>query len=141
MPDNVSPAERSRIMSLVKSKGMKPEMTVRRMLHGLGYRYRLHRRDLPGSPDLVLPSRRKAVFVNGCFWHAHPGCARVRVPAANRDYWTAKLRRNRARDVRNLALLEELGWGVATVWECELRDPPAVAERLVAFLGPRGGSG
>ena len=87
MVDTVSPEVRSRIMAQVKSKGMKPEMRVRRLLHGMGYRYRLHRSDLPGRPDLVFPSRRKVVFVNGCFWHYHRDCERVRIPATNQDYW------------------------------------------------------
>ena len=134
MVDTVSPEVRSRIMSQVKSKGMKPEMRVRRLLHGLGYRYRLHRSDLPGRPDLVFPSRRKVVFVNGCFWHYHRGCERVRIPATNQDYWVAKLERNRDRDERNLSILEESGWAVMTTWECELRDIDAVTERLVEFL-------
>ena len=134
MADNVSPEVRSRIMALVKSKGMKPEMRVRRLLHGLGYRYRLHRADLFGRPDLVFPARRKVVFVNGCFWHRHEGCSKVRVPGTNREYWLAKLERNHARDARNIALLEEQGWVVLTVWECQLRDLPTTTERLVAFL-------
>ena len=122
MVDKVAPDVRSRIMAQVKSKGMKPEMQVRRLLHGLGYRYRLHRTDLPGQPDLVFPGRRKIVFVNGCFWHFHPDCCRVRIPATNREYWLAKLNRNRARDDRNLKLLKDSGWEVMTVWECQLRD-------------------
>ena len=134
MADTVSPEVRSRIMAQVKSKGMKPEMQVRRLLHGLGYRYRLHRKDLPGRPDLVFPSRRKVVFVNGCFWHKHAGCPRVRIPATNREYWVAKLERNHARDERNVALLEESGWAVMTVWECQLTDIEDVTERLVDFL-------
>ena len=134
MVDTVSPEVRSRIMARVKSKGMKPEMAVRRLLHGLGYRYRLHKSDLPGKPDMAFPSRRKVVFVNGCFWHNHAGCPRVRIPATNREYWTAKLERNRTRDERNLALLAEQGWAAMTVWECELRDMPTAAERLTEFL-------
>ena len=134
MVDTVTPEVRSRIMSRVRSKGMKPEMKVRRLLHGLGYRYRLHRSDLPGRPDLVFPSRRKVVFVNGCFWHYHRGCERVRVPASNRDYWVAKLEGNRERDERNLCLLEEMGWSALTAWECELRDMETATGRLVEFL-------
>lgn len=134
MVDTVSPEVRSRIMAQVKSKGMKPEMQVRRMLHGLGYRYRLHRSDLPGRPDLVFPSRRKVIFVNGCFWHYHRGCERVRIPATNRDYWVAKLERNRSRDERNLSVLEETGWSALTAWECELRDMETATGRLVEFL-------
>lgn len=134
MTDTVSPATRSRIMARVKSTGMKPEMKVRRLLHGLGYRYRLHRADLPGKPDLALPSKGKVIFVNGCFWHNHSGCPRVRIPATNRDYWLSKLRKNEARDKLNTALLEEGGWAVMTIWECQLRDIEEVAKRLVAFL-------
>ena len=134
MTDTVSPEVRSRIMAQVKSKGMKPEMQVRRLLHGLGYRYRLHRKDLPGRPDLVFSSRRKVVFVNGCFWHKHLGCPRVRIPATNQDYWHTKLERNRARDERNVALLERDNWAVMAVWECELKDLQATTERLIAFL-------
>ena len=134
MADSVSPEVRSRIMAQVKSKGMKPEMQVRRLLHGLGYRYRLHRKDLPGRPDLVFQSRRKVVFVNGCFWHKHAECPRVRIPASNRDYWLAKLERNRARDERNLAILREGNWMVMTVWECQLKDLQAVTESLTQFL-------
>ncbi len=134
MVDTVSPEVRSRIMAQVKSKGMKPEMKVRRLLHGLGYRYRLHRSDLPGRPDLVFPSRQKVIFVNGCFWHYHRGCGRVRIPATNRDYWVGKLERNRDRDERNLSLLEEMGWSAMTTWECELRDMETETARLVGFL-------
>ena len=138
MADTVSPEVRSRIMARVKSKGMKPELRVRRLLHGLGYRYRLHRADLPGRPDLVFPSRRKVVFVNGCFWHRHAGCPKVRIPATNRAYWVAKLERNHARDARNIARLDEQGWAVATVWECELQDLSTAAARLIDFLGQPG---
>ncbi len=135
MVDTVTPQVRSRIMAQVKSKNTKPEMTVRRLLHGLGYRYRLHRKDLPGKPDLVFPSRRKAVFINGCFWHGHVNCDKARLPSSNRDYWQTKLRRNRERDERNLALLQESGWGTMVVWECELADLDAVSQHLIAFLG------
>lgn len=134
MADTVPPDVRSRIMAKVKSKGMKPEMQVRKLLHGLGYRYRLHRANLPGRPDLVFPSRRKIVFVNGCFWHRHDGCSRVRIPATNRDYWLSKLESNYTRDVRNVNLLEEQGWSVMTVWECQLQDIQATTDRLVSFL-------
>ncbi len=134
MADSVSPEVRSRIMARVKSKGMKPEMRVRRLLHSLGYRYRLHRPDLPGRPDLVFPSRRKVIFVNGCFWHRHASCDRVRIPAANRAYWLAKLERNQARDIRNIALLEKNDWAVITIWECQLQDISATTNRLLTFL-------
>ncbi len=135
MVDNVSPEVRSQIMAQVKSKGMKPEMRVRRLIHRLGYRYRLHRADLPGNPDLVFAPRQKIIFVHGCFWHRHKDCKRVRIPATNRDYWLAKLKRNQVRDSQNIALLEEAGWSVFIVWECQLQDISALTERLVTFLG------
>jgi len=134
MADTVTAQVRSRIMAKVKSKDTKPELAVRRLLHSLGYRYRLHRKDLPGKPDLAFPSRRKAVFVNGCFWHGHENCPRARLPSSNRNYWRAKLERNRERDERNLALLEEIGWSTMVVWECELRDVDAVVQNLTTFL-------
>lgn len=134
MVDTVTAQVRSRIMAQVKSKDTKPELAVRRLLHSLGYRYRLHRKDLPGRPDLASPSRRKAIFVNGCFWHGHADCERARLPSSNRDYWLAKLKRNKERDERNLALLREAGWTPTVVWECELTDLDAVAQNLIAFL-------
>ena len=134
MADTVSPEIRSQIMARVKSKDSKPEMVVRRLLHGLGYRYRLHRSDLPGRPDITFPSKRKVVFVNGCFWHYHSGCPNVRVPKSNQDYWLPKLERNRARDLRNLHLLEEQGWAATTIWECQLSDLESVTENLMSFL-------
>lgn len=134
MVDTVSPETRSRIMATVKSKNMRPEMEIRRLLHSLGYRYRLHRSDLPGRPDLVFPARRKVVFVNGCFWHNHAGCSRVRIPDTNRDYWLSKLEGNGARDKRNIALLKTDGWDVTTVWECGLEDVATTTNQLVTFL-------
>ena len=134
MPDTVSPQTRSRIMSRITSKDTKPELRVRRLLHSLGYRYRLHRTDLPGRPDLVFASRRKIVLVNGCFWHYHRGCVDAHIPAGNRDYWPPKLTRTRARDERNIRLLREKGWAVMTVWECQLNDLATTTDRLVRFL-------
>lgn len=134
MVDTVTSDVRSSIMARVKSKGMKPEMKVRRLLHHMGYRYRLHRSDLPGRPDLVFVSRRKVVFVNGCFWHYHSNCDRVRIPSSNRDYWITKLEGNKSRDERNIAILREGGWKVMTVWECELRDLATTQKRLTTFL-------
>lgn len=124
---------RSRVMRAVKSVNTGPEMTVRRQLHALGYRYRLHRKDLPGKPDLVFPGRRKAIFVHGCFWHVH-GCRRSRLPKTRQDYWIPKLARNRERDTENRFALEELGWTVLTVWECELKEMETLTARLRLFL-------
>jgi DNA mismatch endonuclease (patch repair protein) len=125
---------RSRVMRAVKSRDTTPEMTVRKAVWAIGGRYRLHRKDLPGAPDLAFPGRRKAIFVHGCFWHGHD-CARgARVPRTNRDYWTAKIAGNKARDERNRCAYAEMGWDVLCVWECETRDP-ALKPRLAAFLG------
>jgi DNA mismatch endonuclease (patch repair protein) len=121
-------------MAQVKGRDTKPELIVRKMLWRLGARYRLHRRDLPGSPDIVLPGRKLAVFVHGCFWHGHD-CARgARAPKTNRDYWTAKVARNRARDQASQAALEALGWRVEIVWECGLKDAIGLEARLQQSL-------
>jgi DNA mismatch endonuclease (patch repair protein) len=124
-------------MRRVKGQGTAPELKVRRILWALGARYRLNRKDLPGSPDIVLPGRRLAIFVHGCFWHGHD-CARgARVPKANRDYWTAKVARNRARDARSAQALAALGWRVETLWECGLKDEAVLTARLAALLAYR----
>lgn len=134
MSDVYDAAKRSAVMRQVKAQGTTPELKVRRLLTRLGARYRLHRKDLPGSPDIVLPGRRLAIFVHGCFWHGHD-CARgSRVPKANRDYWVAKVARNRARDARSLEALAALGWRVDTLWECEMKDEAALTVRLKGLL-------
>jgi len=136
--DVFSPEKRSAVMRQIKSKGTKPELVVRRALWRLGGRYRLHRKDLPGSPDIVLTGRRLAIFVHGCFWHGHD-CARgARVPKANRDYWLGKVARNRARDAAARLGLEAGGWSVETIWECELKDAAALKARLAALLAGDG---
>ena len=139
--DRITPQQRSANMQRIKSKGMKPELTVRRLAHRLGYRFRLHRADLPGKPDLVFPRRRKVIFVHGCFWHQHrdPGCRAAHTPRTNTDYWKPKLERNVARDIRNQQLLSDLGWDVLILWECELKDLAALAVRLERFLNARTG--
>ncbi len=139
MADTVAPERRSQIMSNIRSTGMKPEMTVRRLLHGLGYRYRLHQRNLPGKPDLVFASRRKVIFVHGCFWHQHPdpSCPIARLPKSNREYWGPKLQRNAARDVQIQNELRSLGWSVLVIWECEVRSRSGFLEKATGFLGPR----
>ena len=120
-------------MQAVKSKDTAPELAVRRMVHGAGFRYRLHRRDLPGCPDLVFPSRRKVIFVHGCFWHGHD-CARgARVPKTNTDYWTAKVRRNAARDRSAKQDLKKGGWSVFVAWECQMKSANFL-KRLIRFL-------
>ena len=127
--------ERSRTMRAVKSRDTGPELYVRRLLHSMGYRYRLHRVDLPGKPDLTFGPRRKVIFVHGCFWHGH-GCRRgARVPATNKSYWTNKIARNVSRDERQVMELSERGWTVLTVWECELGNEEQLVRRLCGFLG------
>jgi len=139
MPDEINP-EKSRQMALIRSKDTKPELIVRTVAHRLGYRFRLHRKDLPGKPDLVFPSRRAIIFVHGCFWHGH-NCKRgSRVPKTRTEYWRAKIARNTARDQRALAALESDGWRVLTIWECELTNQSSLEERLIAFLDPAGES-
>lgn len=125
--------KRSAVMRRVKSKDTKPELAVRRLLHAAGYRYRLHRKDLPGKPDLVFPGRRKAVFVHGCFWHGHDCRRGARQPKTNAEYWRAKIARNIDRDARTRAALGAAGWRSLVVWECELKDE-ALLQRLENFL-------
>jgi DNA mismatch endonuclease (patch repair protein) len=136
--DVFSADKRSAVMRQVKAKDTTPELAVRKALTKLGARFRLHRKDLPGHPDIVLPGRRLALFVHGCFWHGHD-CARgARVPKQNRDYWLGKVGRNRARDAANRDKLAALGWRVETIWECELRDAVVLEERLRAILASPG---
>ncbi|MBT5109625.1 MAG: DNA mismatch endonuclease Vsr [Rhodospirillaceae bacterium] len=125
---------RSRTMRAVKSRDTKPEMIVRRLVHALGYRYRLHRSDLPGKPDLAFGPRRKVIFVHGCFWHGHHCKRGARVPKTNTAYWVAKIDRNRTRDAESAAALTQRGWAVLAVWECEIKDREALAIRLHEFL-------
>jgi DNA mismatch endonuclease (patch repair protein) len=134
MTDVFDPAQRSAVMRRVKGRNTTPELAVRRALTRLGARYRLHRKDLPGAPDIVMPGRRLAVFVHGCFWHGHDCRRGARTPKQNRDYWVAKVARNRARDTRNVAALAAAGWRVETVWECELKDPGVLDRRLALWL-------
>jgi DNA mismatch endonuclease (patch repair protein) len=123
MADFVTPEKRSKIMRGVKQKDTKPELLVRRALHARGHRFRLHRKDLPGKPDIVLPRHGLAIFVHGCFWHQHAGCKDGRLPASNEDYWLPKLARNVERDQEKAGALQDAGWRVLTIWECEARDP------------------
>ena len=139
--DVYPPEKRSAVMRRVKGKDTAPERIVRRLIWRLGGRYRLHRADLPGKPDIVLPGRRLAIFVHGCFWHGHD-CARgARVPKANRDYWLGKVGRNRARDAANQGALAAAGWRVETIWECELKDRPALEARVKGWLAHAAPSG
>lgn len=122
-------------MSRIRSANTRPEMAVRSLLHRLGYRFRLHRRDLPGRPDIVLPRHRKIVLVQGCFWHGHD-CRLASKPKSNCEYWSAKIIGNKNRDARNLAALEAAGWGVLEIWECEIRRGEGLEEKLKLFLDP-----
>lgn len=135
--DTLSPSERSERMSRIRNKDTNPEMRVRRLVHSLGYRYRLHRKDLPGRPDLVFSSRRKAIFVHGCFWHRHPGCPRCRFPKSpeTADFWREKLLGNEKRDHINQAELLEIGWSVLVIWECETEDPQKLKALIRDFFG------
>lgn len=136
MTDVFSSEKRSSVMRRVKGKDTAPEMKVRRLLWGMGARYRLHRKDLPGRPDIVMPGRKLAIFVHGCFWHGHD-CARgSRVPKQNRDYWLAKVGRNRDRDLAHRAALEAMGWRVLTLWECDLKDDAGLERTLRQAVGP-----
>ncbi len=133
MTDVFPPEKRSWIMSRVRDKDTSPERRVRSIAHGLGYRYRLHRNDLPGNPDIVFPSRKKMIFVHGCFWHGH-NCRRGRrIPKANAEYWIEKIRRNVERDALNQAKLASLGWDVLVIWECETRDPESLSNSIRRF--------
>ena len=140
MTDRLSAERRSANMRRIRSKNTGPEMALRRLIHRLGYRFRLHKKDLPGKPDLVFSSRRKVIFVHGCFWHQHAGCREGRIPGTRREYWEGKLRRNRTRDAENQARLEESGWRVFTVWECSLRNEKELVRNLRRFLGAVGSS-
>lgn len=128
--DNLSPAQRKRTMSAVRSSDTKPEIVVRRLLYRMGYRFRLHRKDLPGVPDIVLPKFKTVILVHGCFWHQHSECKHARRPTSRREYWDPKLDKNVERDVRNRLALESLGWKVLVIWECKTRD----LEKLKANL-------
>ncbi|WP_459851038.1 very short patch repair endonuclease [Dongia sp. agr-C8] len=135
--DTLSPAQRSERMSRVRSKDTKPELVVRRLVYSLGYRYRLHAKELPGRPDMVFRPKRKAIFVHGCFWHRHSSelCTLARLPKSRLSFWKTKLEGNRTRDQCNQKRLLQLGWRFLVVWECELRDKERLKNKIVRFLG------
>ena len=126
---------RSRIMRAVKSTDTNPELIVRSLAHRMGFRFRLHRKDLPGKPDLVFPGMHKAIFVHGCFWHGHDCPRGARIPKTNRSYWVKKIAKNQKRDRANSKALTGRGWKIAVFWECELRDEKRLSRRLCRFLG------
>jgi DNA mismatch endonuclease (patch repair protein) len=133
--DNLTPEQRKNTMKRVRSQDTKPEMQVRRIVHAMGYRYRLHRRDLPGRPDLVFAGKRKVIFVHGCFWHGHDCPRGKRRPQTNGGYWVKKLEGNRARDIRNQSALIDNGWGVMVIWECQLSNLEGIRRKIREFLG------
>ncbi|MCY3566626.1 MAG: very short patch repair endonuclease [Gammaproteobacteria bacterium] len=138
MADTISKERRSELMSRIRSKNSKVELAVRSLVHRMGYRFRLHRKNLPGKPDLVFPGRKKAIFVHGCFWHWHPDpdCKRARMPKSRQEFWKPKLEANRRRDRENKEKLSSLGWEVLEIWECEVGDLNKIMERISAFLDP-----
>jgi DNA mismatch endonuclease, patch repair protein len=137
VPDILSPARRSQLMGRIRGKDTKPELIVRRAAHRLGYRFRLHVKNLPGSPDLVFRSRNVALFVHGCFWHRHAGCPYCYTPKSNIQFWREKFKKNVIRDKRVRTGLEGMGWHVAVIWECEAADSDSLRKRLKELLGRR----
>lgn len=134
MPGILSPSERSQLMASVRSKDTRPERTVRQFVHRLGFRFRLHRKDLPGTPDLVFPGRRAVILVHGCFWHRHAGCKDASMPKSNVEFWHHKFEENVARDKRNIEKLRASGWRTLVIWECELQEIGNLTERIANFL-------
>ena len=134
MTDTCSQELRSEIMARIRSKDTKPEMIVRRLIHGMGYRYRLHVRKLPGSPDIVMTSRRKIIEVRGCFWHGHKNCKNARIPKSRIDFWTRKIKNNQDRDSANKIRLEATGWKLLEIWECETRNIAELKVKLETFI-------
>lgn len=134
MTDKATDEERSAQMRLIRSKDTKPELIIRKALYALGYRYRLHAKNLPGHPDLAFSGRKKVIYVHGCFWHRHPGCKKNRTPKSKLEYWEPKFVANVERDMRNQQELEERGWKFLVVWECELKNLKELTEKIVTFL-------
>ncbi len=134
MTDTISKEKRSWVMSRIRSKNTTPEKTVRSMLHSMGYRFRIHRKDLPGHPDVTFPRQRVAIFVHGCFWHKHEGCKKNRDPKSNTPFWAEKFAKNVARDRKSQAALESDGWTVHVIWECEIEDIQALSKRIRHIL-------
>jgi DNA mismatch endonuclease (patch repair protein) len=128
--DRLTPGERSKLMSRVRAGNTTPEIAVRRLLHSLGYRFRLHSSGLPGRPDIVLPGKRKIIFVHGCFWHRHPRCRKATTPASNRDFWALKFKQNIERDKRQQRELRRMGWDVLVVWGCETGNLERLKDRI-----------
>ena len=135
MIDHLNPSKRSWNMSRIRSKNTNPEKVVRALLHSQGYRFRLHRKDLPGKPDIVLKKYNTVILVNGCFWHQHKSCKRANIPKSNKEYWIPKIERNKKRDKRNIKEIKNLGWRVMVVWECEVKkNPHKIVNKVIKFL-------
>jgi DNA mismatch endonuclease (patch repair protein) len=134
MMDTLTTLQRSERMARIRSRDTKPELAVRRLVHSMGFRYRLHARNLPGRPDLVFPGRGKIIFVHGCFWHRHGTCVNTRWPKSRLEFWKPKLEANHARDIANRKALRSLGWKVLTIWECQLKNMGRTAETIKVFL-------
>lgn len=136
MADTISALQRSANMRAIRSINSQPEMIVRRLTHAMGYRFRIHRKDLPGKPDMVFPKRKAVIFVHGCFWHQHedPNCKKSVLPKSNADYWQPKLIGNKIRDAANESALRKLGWEVLVIWECQVKDMESLKRQLKAFL-------
>jgi len=134
MADVFSREKRSDIMSRVKNRDTKPELIVRSTLHKMGYRFRLHRRDLPGNPDIVLPKHKKVIFVHGCFWHGHKGCPRSSRPSSNKKFWNEKIDKNIKRDKNVRKELKRSGWDIMVIWQCEIKDSEKLQRKLTKFL-------
>lgn len=132
--DRISKERRSEIMSRIRGKDTSPELKVRSLLHNLGYRYRLHSKKLPGCPDLVFSSRKKVIFIHGCFWHGHKGCKKGRLPKSRLEYWEPKIKANRKRDAANARKLKRDEWNVLVVWQCELKNIETLKDKLISFL-------
>lgn len=132
--DVFSREKRSQIMSRVSGKNTKPELVVRSLLHNMGYRFRLHRKDLPGKPDITLSRYKKVIFVHGCFWHGHTDCPRSKRPTTNKIFWREKLDKNKERDKKSVRNLKELGWKVLVIWTCEVNDTFKLKNKLISFL-------
>ncbi|NOY75703.1 MAG: DNA mismatch endonuclease Vsr [Kiritimatiellaeota bacterium] len=136
MTDTISKSKRSWVMSRIGSENTKPEKRVRSLLYAMGYRFRLHRKDLPGKPDITLAKHKTAIFVHGCFWHRHENCSKNRLPKSNIDFWREKFDKNVARDAENIRELRGLGWRVEVIWECETSDLDALKQRLSEIFEP-----
>jgi len=136
MTDSITTERRSDNMRKIRSKDTKPEMRIRKLLFGLGYRFRLHRKDLPGKPDIVFTGRKRVIFVHGCFWHQHQDCREGRLPGSRQEYWIPKLKNNISRDQKHTVELQKLGWKVLVIWECQITNIDRTEDMMLKFLGP-----